>query len=137
MRRPAARWAAARLLIRDTAANWLTVAGIGQAVAVAITRYRPVPRQQPTWAEVLSGVDHQLLTPLTILPPGWPLPPAVWRRDLRTRMMAQLKHTGWVTYSTRPRSLQIGARGRAWLTATNQQPDPGSPHPASAPRPPG
>ena len=27
---------------------------------------------------------------------------------------------GWVTYSARPRSLQPGPRGRAWLTATGR-----------------
>jgi len=38
--------------------HWLTeitVAGIGQAVAVAITRYRPAAGQHPTWAETLAG----------------------------------------------------------------------------------
>ena len=50
--------AAARLLTRDAAVHWLTeitVAGIGQAVAVAITRYRPAAGQHPTWAETLAG----------------------------------------------------------------------------------
>ena len=54
----AARAAAARLLTRDAAVHWLTeitVAGIGQAVAVAITRYRPAAGQHPTWAETLAG----------------------------------------------------------------------------------
>ena len=54
----ATRAAAARLLTRDAAVHWLTeitVAGIGQAVAVAITRYRPAAGQHPTWAETLAG----------------------------------------------------------------------------------
>ena len=103
----AARTTAARLLIHDAAASWLTdtvVTGIGQAVTLAINRYRPGHGQPPTWAEALTGVDPALLTPITMVPPGWPLPPAAWRRDLRTRMMAQLKHARWVTYSTQPRS---------------------------------
>ena len=118
----AARWAAARLLIRDAAAGWLTeatLAAVGQAVAVSITRHRAVHRQQPTWAEALAGIDPDLLTPLTVPPDGWPLPPAVWRRELRARLMSQLKHTGWVAYTSRPRSLQVGSRGRAWLTVTD------------------
>ena len=108
-------------MTRDAAAHWLTdttVAGIGQAVAVAITPDHPGHRQPLTWAEALSGVDPDLLTPISTVPDGWPLPPAAWRRDMRTRMMTRLKHAGWVIYSTRPRSLQLGPRGRAWLTAT-------------------
>ena len=89
-------------------------------VAVAITRYRPAAGQHPTWAEALAGVDPDLLTPIPTVPDGWPLPPAAWRRDLRTRMMTGLKQAEWVTYSTRPRSLQPGPGGRAWLTATGR-----------------
>ena len=47
----AARTTAARLLIHDTAAGWLTdtaVTGIGQAVVLAINRYRPAHGQPPT-----------------------------------------------------------------------------------------
>ena len=54
----ASRAAAAALLTRDATVHWLTettVAGIGQAVAVAITRYRPAAGQHPTWAETLAG----------------------------------------------------------------------------------
>jgi len=125
-------------LTRDATVHWLTettVAGIGQAVAVAITRHRPAAGQHPTWAETLAGVDPDLLTTITTVPDGWPLPPAAWRRDLRTRMMTRLKQTGWVTYSTRPRSLQPGPRGRAWLTATGRHPRPGT-HATPSPRPP-
>jgi hypothetical protein len=102
----ATRAAAARSLTRDATVHWLTettVAGIGQAVTVAITRHRPAAGQHPTWAETLAGVDPDLLTTITTVPDGWPLPPAAWRRDLRTRMMTRLKQAGWVTYSTRRR----------------------------------
>ena len=102
----ATRAAAARSLTRDATVHWLTettVAGIGQAVTVAITRYRAAAGQHPTWAEALAGVDPDLLTPIATVPDGWPLPPAAWRRDLRTRMMTRLKQAGWVTYSTRRR----------------------------------
>ena len=68
---------------------------------MAITRYRPAAGQHPTWAETLAGVDPDPLTTITTVPDGWPLPPAAWRRDLRTRMMTGLKQAGWVTYSTR------------------------------------
>ena len=118
------------MLTRDAANTWLTdatVADIGQAVAVSINHYRREHQQQPTWAQALAGVDAKLLIPLTVVPPGWPLPPAAWRRDLRTRLMNHLKHTGWITYSTKPRSLQVGSRGHAWLTVTGQ-PHPASPH---------
>ena len=77
--------------------HWLTettVAGIGHAVAVAITRHRPAAGQHPTWAEALAGVDPDLLTPISTVPDGWPLPPAARRRDLRTRMMTGLKQAG-------------------------------------------
>jgi len=131
----ATRAAAGRVLTRDATNIWLTdatVADIDQAVAVSISRYQRKHQQQPTWAQALAGVDAELLTPLTVVPPGWPLPPAAWRRDLRTRLMNHLKHTGWITYSTKTRSLQLGPRGYAWLTVTGQL-HPTSPHPAQAP----
>ena len=103
-----------------------------RAAPISISHYRRTHQQQPTWAQALAGVDPELLTPLTVVPPGWPLPPAVWRRDLRTRLMDHLKHTGWITYSTKPRSLQVGSRGHAWLTVTGQ-PQPASPHPTAEP----
>lgn len=89
------------------------MAAIGPAVAASIRRFRSAAGHEPTWAEALAGIDPDLLTPLAVVPPGWPLAPAVWRRDLRTRLMERLKHTAWVTYTTKPRSLQIGSRGRA------------------------
>ena len=98
----------------------------------SINHYRRKHQQQPTWAQALTGVDAKLLIPLTVVPPGWPLPPAAWRRDLRTRLMNHLKHTGWITYSTKTRSLQVGSRGHAWLTVTGQ-PHPASPHTEQAP----
>ena len=61
---------------------------------LAITRHRAAAGQHPTWAEALAGVDPDLLTPLTAVPDGWPLPPAARRRDLRTRMMTGLKQAG-------------------------------------------
>jgi hypothetical protein len=64
----------------------------------------------------LVGVDPQLLTPITTVPEDWPLSAAVWRRELRGRLMSRLKLARWVTYTTAPRSLRVGARGRAWLT---------------------
>ena len=42
--------------------------------------------------------------------------------------MDHLKHTGWITYSTKPRSLQVGSRGHAWLTVTGQPPPASPPH---------
>jgi len=110
-----ARTLTGRRLIREAAAAWLTedtVTAVGSAVAASITRYRSVAGLEPTWAQALGGIDPELLTPLTVVPPGWPLPPAVWRRDLRTRMMGRLKHAGWVTFTSRPRSLRVGSRGR-------------------------
>jgi hypothetical protein len=132
----AARIATARRMTRDAAAAWLTdnaVSAIGPAVAAAITRCRPRGGREPTWAEALAGIDPQLLTPLTVVPAGWPLPPAVWRRDLRTRLMDRLKHAAWVTYTARPRSLQVGSRGRTWLTTTTTRPAPGNPQTAVTP----
>ena len=102
-----------------------TVAAIGPAVVASIIRYRSAAGRDPTWAEALGGIDQGLLTPLTVLPPRWPLPPAVWRRDLRTRLMDRLKHTAWVSFSATPRSLRVGSRGRAWLTGT-AHPAPGN-----------
>ena len=80
----ATRAAAGRVLTRDAANTWLTdatVADIGQAVAISISHYRRIHQQQPTWAQALAGVDPELLT-LTVLPPGWTLPPAVLRLTL-------------------------------------------------------
>ena len=132
----ATRAAAGRVLTRDAANTWLTTAAvtaIGQAVAVSISRYRRTRQQQPTWAQALAGVDPALLIPLAVVPPEWPLPPAAWRRDLRTRLMDNLKHAGWITYSTKTRSLQIASLGHAWLIVTGQ-PHQANSEPAAAKR---
>ena len=60
---------------------------------------------------------------MTTAPADWPLPAAVWRRELRLRLMGQLKRTRWITYTATPRSLHIGPQGRAWLTTTGTAPD--------------
>ena len=83
---------------------------------MSITRYTRHHRQQPTWADALSGIDPTLRAPVTTAPTDWPLPAAAWRRDLRKRLMEQLKRTRWVTYTATPRSLPIGHEGHAWLT---------------------
>ena len=69
---------------------------------------------------------------MTTVPEGWPLAPAVWRRELRQRLMSELKHTRWVTYTQTPRSLHPGEVGRGWLTTTNPPPD--GPHPPDTTR---
>ena len=51
--------------------------------------------------------------PITTVPEGWPLAPAVWRRELRERLMGELKHTRWVTYTRMPRSLGCGGAARS------------------------
>jgi hypothetical protein len=110
---------AAMASIAATATHWLTadtVTAIGQEMAATITRHQQATGQQPTWAEALTGVNPHLLTPITSVPENWPLPAAVWRRELRGRLMSRLKFTRWITYTTAPRSLRIGTRGQAWLT---------------------
>lgn len=64
----------------------------------------------------MTGVDPRLLAPMMTVPEDWPLSAAVWRRELRGRLMSRLRLARWVTYTTAPRSLRVGARGRAWLT---------------------
>ena len=108
-------------LITAAAAAWLTadtVTAIGQAMAVSITEHRRVTGRHPTWADALTGIDPTLLAPMTTPPGDWPAQPAVWRRQLRLRLMIQLKHTRWVTYTPTPGSLRVADRGRDWLTAT-------------------
>ncbi len=85
----------------------------------SITQYR----RAPTWAEALAGVDPALREPITTVPEGWPLAPAVWRRELRQRLMSELKHARWVTYTRTPRSPQPGEVGRGWLTTVNPPSD--------------
>ena len=112
--------------VRHAAALWLTgdrVAALGRQIVLSITRYRWANRRSPTWAEALAGVDPALCEPITTIPEGWPLAPAVWRRELRQRLMGELKHTRWVTYTRTPRSLHPGDVGRGWLTTTNSPPD--------------
>jgi hypothetical protein len=117
--------------VRRAAALWLTgdrVAALGRQVVLSISRYR----RSPTWAEALSGVDPALCEPITTVPDGWPLAPAVWRRELRQRLMGELKHARWVTYTRSLRSLQPGDDGRGWLSTVNPPPD--GQHPPDAAR---
>jgi hypothetical protein len=114
-------------LTRTAAARWLTpgtVAAIGQGMAVSITRRHRARGGYPTWAQALTGIDPALLTPLSTPPLTWPLPAAVWRRQLRHRLMVHLKYTRWITYTPAPGSLRVGARGRAWLTGRSTPPAP-------------
>ena len=122
----AVRRAQARDLTSAAAARWLTTEAttqLGRAITLSITRYARDHRQQPTWADALNGVDPTLGEPMTTAPADWPLPAAVWRRELRLRLMGQLKRTRWITYTATPRSLHIGPQGRAWLTTTGTTPD--------------
>ncbi len=126
----AAMRAEARDQVRHAAAQWLTgdrTAALGQQMVLSITRYRQANQRSPTWAEALAGVDPALWEPITTVPEGWPLAPAVWRRELRQRLMSELKHARWVTYTRTPRSLHPGDVGRGWLSTTNPPPD--GPHP--------
>jgi len=118
--------AEAREQVRRAAAVWLTgdrVAVLGRQMVLSITRYRRANRRPPTWAEALAGVDPVLCEPITTVPEGWPLRPAVWRPTLRERLMGELKHTRWVTYTRTPRSLHPGDAGRGWLSTANPPPD--------------
>ena len=122
----AVRRAQARDLTSAAAARWLTTEAttqLGRAITLSITRYARDHRQQPTWADALNGVDPTLRAPMTTAPADWPLPATVWRRELRLRLMGQLKRTRWITYTATPRSLHIGPEGRAWLTTTGTTPD--------------
>jgi len=122
----AVRRAQARDLTSATAARWLTTEATTQldrAITLSITRYARDHRQQPTWADALNAVDPTLREPMTTAPADWPLPAAVWRRELRLQLMGQLKRTRWITYTATPRSLHIGPQGRAWLTTTGTTPD--------------
>ena len=122
--------AEAREQVRHAAALWLTgdrVAPLGRQLVLSITRYRQGNRRSPTWAEAMAGVDPALCEPITAVPEGWPLAPAVWRRELRQRLMGELKHARWVTYTRTPRSLHPGEVGRGWLTTVNPPSD--GPHP--------
>ena len=105
--------------IGATIADWLTadtLAAIGQNMAVAIDQHERTSDEQPTWAQALAVVDPHLLTPLMTVPENWAKSPAVWRRELLNRLMSRLKYAAWITYTPKPRSLRVGAQGRAWLT---------------------
>jgi hypothetical protein len=120
---PASVKQAAMARIAATATHWLTtdtVTAIGQDMTATISRHPRTTGQQPTWAEALTGVNPDLLTPITTVPDNWPLPAAVWRRELRGRLMGRLTFTRWITYTTAPRSLRVGTRGQAWLTAARR-----------------
>ena len=122
----AVRRAQARDLTSAAAARWLTTEAttqLGRAITLSITRYARDHRQQPTWADALNAVDPTLREPMTTAPADWPLPAAVWHRELRLRLMGQLKRTRWITYTATPRALHIGPQGRAWLTTTGTTPD--------------
>ena len=131
----AAVQAQAREQVRRAAALWLTgdrVTVLGRQMVLSITRYRRANRRSPTWAEALAGVDPALWEPITTVPDGWPLAPAVWRRELRQQLMSELKHARWVTYTRTPRSLHPGEVGRGWLSTANPPPD--GQHPPDANR---
>ena len=122
----AAVQAEAREQVRNAAGLWLTgdrTAVLGRQLVLSITRYQRANGRSPTWAEALAGVDPALREPITTVPDGWPLAPAVWRRELRQRLMGELKHTRWVTYTRTPRALHPGDVGRGWLTTANPPPD--------------
>jgi len=80
----------ARDQVRHAAGLWLNgnrTAVLGRQMVLSITRYRRVNRRSPTWAEAMAGVDPVLCEPITAVPKNWPLAPAVWRRELRQRLM--------------------------------------------------
>jgi hypothetical protein len=114
-------------LTTTAAARWLTpgaVAAIGKGMAVSITRHHRAHGVYPTWAQALTGIEPTLLTPMSTLPEPWPLQAAVRRRQLRLRLMVQLKYTRRITFTPAPGSLRVGARGRAWLTGRSTPPAP-------------
>lgn len=116
---PPTNRAAAMERIGASVTGWLTadtITAIGRDMAVSISRHRRATGQQPTWAEALTGMKPQLLTPITTVPKDWPLPAAVWHREHRGRLMGRLKYARWVSYTTTPRSLRVGPRGHDWLT---------------------
>ena len=113
----AAVQAHARDQARQAAARWLTgdrTTLIGQQLVLSITRHRRAHRQSPTWAEALVGVDPAVYEPMSTVPDGWPLRPAVWWRELRQRLMGELKRTGWITYTRTP-EVTAARRGRPRL----------------------
>lgn len=126
--RATARAASAALAarqVRHAAGQWLTsdrVPVLGQALALSIDRYQHQHQRPPTWADAVAGVDPALLAPLRQVPDGWPLQPALWRRELRQHLMTELRRTRWITYTRTPRSLHPGEQGRGGLRSTASHP---------------
>lgn len=109
-------------MVRREALRWLTsehVSVLGQQVTASIDRYQQQHRRSPTWAEALAGVDPELLSPIHTIPDGFPLRPALWRLELRQRLMIELRRVRWISYSRNTRSLHPGDHGRGWLTTQN------------------
>jgi hypothetical protein len=114
-------------MVRGEALRWLTserVMMLGQQVAAAIHRYQREQGRSPTWADALAGVDPVLLAPLRTIPDGFPLRPALWRLELRQRLMTELRRTRWITYTRTTRSLHPGEQGRGWLNTQHDDPPP-------------
>ena len=127
--------ALAAQMVHGEALRWLTsehVTTLGQQVTASIDRYQRQHRRSPTWADALAGVDPVLLTPIRTIPDGFPLRPALWRLELRQRLMIELRRTRWITYTRTTRSLHPGDEGRGWL---NTQHDGGQPPRATVSEP--
>jgi hypothetical protein len=123
----AAGQARAAQQVRHAATRWLTsdrLAVLGQHLVSSIDRYQHLHRQGPTWANAVAGVDAALLTPIQEIPDGWPYRPALFRRELRQHLMMELRRTRWITYTSAPRSLQVGDQGRGWLRGSAHNPGP-------------
>jgi len=113
--------------VRVAAGRWLTtdrVTVLGQHLVASIDRYQQLHRKNPTWGDALAGVDPALLTPIQDIPAEWPSRPALWRVELRQRMMIELRRTRWIAYTPTPRSLQPGDHGRGWLRTHPTGPSP-------------
>jgi hypothetical protein len=111
--------ALAAQMVRGEALRWLTsehVTTLGQQLAASIDRYQQEQGCPPTWADALAGVDPALLDPIRTIPDGFPLRPALWRLELRQRLMIELRRTRWITYTRTTRSLRPGDEGRPWLS---------------------
>ena len=114
----AASKALAARQVRSAAGRWMTsdqVTVLGQHLASSINRYQQLHGMRPTWGAALAGVDPVLLTPIGDVPADWPFRPALWRIELRQRMMIELRRTRWIAYTPTRRSLQPGEHGRGWL----------------------
>jgi hypothetical protein len=116
----AASKALAAQQVRVAVGRWLTtdkVTVLGQHLVSSISRYQQVHGKHPTWAEALGDIDPALLSPIQDVPAEWPSRPALWRIELRQRLMIELRRTRWIAYTPTPRSLQPGDHGRGWLRA--------------------